>query len=253
MGQAMAHQANAAFPKFDDLNKTHEHEEQLRRRSLAMISADQALSHRLATIQRAMAVIAGFTIDHKATSDSQATVQLIGIRLFNAAASGVTLALSGYYQPAFHQARDILETGFLLDLFRTAPDKISLWEKSNRGERRKQFDPVAVRRFLDDRDGDTSRKREVEYRKLSELASHLTPHGFRLTTRGQFAEFGPFLDELRMQAWLHEMVLRFGPAAVMYANHFLDAEPRLILSFQEFGTDLTRTYHRSTNSGMEEP
>ena len=39
-------------------------------------------------------------------------MQLLGIRLFNAAASGMKLALSGYYQTAFQQARDIMETGF---------------------------------------------------------------------------------------------------------------------------------------------
>jgi hypothetical protein len=108
-------------------------------------------------------------------SADQTTVQLIGIRLFNAAASGAKLALSQYYQPAFHQTRDILEMGFLLDLFRTAPDKISMWERSDRVERRKHFDPVVVRKFLDKRDGDASRKRKAEYGKLSELSSHLDP------------------------------------------------------------------------------
>jgi hypothetical protein len=38
-----------------------------------------------------MAAVFGFTHDHKATSADQTTVQLIEIRLFNAAASGVKL------------------------------------------------------------------------------------------------------------------------------------------------------------------
>jgi hypothetical protein len=56
-----------------------------------------------------MTVIFGYTIEHTSRSDNEATVQLLGIRLFNAAASGVKLALSGYYQTAFQQARDIME------------------------------------------------------------------------------------------------------------------------------------------------
>ena len=95
---------------------------------------------------------------------------------------------------------------------------------------------------MDERDGDAERKLEVEYSKLSEFASHLTPRGFSLTTRGQFAEFGPFVDEPPLKAWLHEMVLRLGPSVVMYANHFPDAAPNLIRFFREFGTELVQEY-----------
>jgi transposase len=37
---------------------------------------------------------------------------------------------------------------------------------------------------LDERDGDTTKKRQAEYNKLSELASHATFRGFQLTMRG---------------------------------------------------------------------
>lgn len=227
---------------FDDLSITHDHEEKLREQSLQLVRDDPELHKRLVAIEKAMAIIFGFTLDHKGETDDQRTIQLVGIRLFNAAASGIKLALSGYYQQAFHQARDILEIGFLLDLFRTSPEKISIWEKSDRASRRKMFDPVKVRIALDERDGDTTKKREAEYTKLSELASHLTPRGFSMTTRGKFAEFGPFIDELRLKAWLQEMVLRLGPSVVMYANHFPDADPNLISLFQEFGTELIQEY-----------
>lgn len=231
-------------PRFANLNATHDHEEQLRERSLALIHRDPELSKRLATIERGMEVIFGFTLDHRGSSPDQRLIQLVGIRLFNAAASAVKLALSGYYQPAFHQARDIMEIGFLLDLFRTSPDKIAIWERSDRATRRKLFDPVKVREALDERDGDLERRRQRQYTKLSELASHLTPSAFYMTARGKFAEFGPFLDEPRLKAWLHEMVLRLGPSVVMYTNHFPDASDNLIRAFQEFGTDLIREYRR---------
>ena len=223
---------------FSDLNVTHDHEEELRVESMALIHADPELSKRLAVIEKAMTVIFGYTLEHTSRSDDEATMQMLGIRLFNAAASGVKLALSGYYQTAFQQARDIMETGFLLDYFRTSPGKIAVWKAGDRVTRRELFDPVQVRKALDARDGDTKMRRAAEYNKLSELGSHATWRGFRLTTRQGFGQLGPFVELINLKAWLHEMVLRLGPSAVMYANQFPDANPKLERFFQEFGTEL---------------
>jgi hypothetical protein len=68
--------------------------------SIAMVTADPELSRRLETVQKAMALIFNYTIEHTSRSDGETTMQLLGIRLFNAAASGIKLALSGYYQTA---------------------------------------------------------------------------------------------------------------------------------------------------------
>jgi hypothetical protein len=209
---------------------------------MALIQADPEFSKRLAIIQKAMALIFGYTLDHTSRSDSEATMQMLGIRLFNAAASGVKLALSGYYQTAFQQARDIMETGFLLDYFRTSPEKIPVWKAADRATRRKLFDPVQIRKALDERDGDTEMKRAAEYSKLSELASHATWRGFKLTVRQGFGELGPFVEAINLKAWLHEMVLRLGPSAVMYANQFPNADKKLEQFFQEFGTELILGY-----------
>jgi hypothetical protein len=224
------------------IRATPDYEEQLRNESLALIAADPELARRLRMIEKAMALIFGYTIEHTAGSDDEATMQLLGIRLFNAAASGLKLALSGYYQTAFHQARDIMETGYLLDYFRTAPDQRSLWKRFDRKTRRKLFDPVKIRIALDERDGDTSKRREAEYNKLSELASHATFRGFQLTTRGCVGELGPFVEKMNLLAWLEEMVLRLGPSAVMYANQFPNADPRLIQLFREAGTELVQGF-----------
>jgi hypothetical protein len=48
-----------------------------------------------------------------------------------------------------------METGFLLDYFRTSPGQISVWRTSDRATRRKFFEPVKIRIALDDRDKDT--------------------------------------------------------------------------------------------------
>jgi hypothetical protein len=116
---------------FVGLRDTHETEEKMRRESLELIAADPEMTLRMAIVERAMALIFGYSIDHTSQSENERTAQMLGIRLFNAAASGVKLALSGYYQTAFQQARDIMETGFLLDYFRTSPEKIAVWRKSS--------------------------------------------------------------------------------------------------------------------------
>jgi hypothetical protein len=70
-------------------------EEQLRASSLATITADVALSDHWNLVAEAMNAIWSFTHDHV---------------LFNAAGASIKLALSGYYQKAFDQLRDVVET-----------------------------------------------------------------------------------------------------------------------------------------------
>jgi len=156
---------------FADIEETHQHEEKLRQESIALIKADPELSRRLEMIQKAMALIYAYTIDYTSKSEDETTMQLLGIRLFNAGASGVKLVLSGYYQTAFHQARDVLEVGYLMDYFRTSPEQRAVWKKADRKMRREMFDPVKIRIALDERDKDTSKKRFEEYNKLSELVA----------------------------------------------------------------------------------
>jgi hypothetical protein len=40
-------------------------------------------------IEKAIALVFGYTIDHTSRSEDEATMQLLGIRLFNATASGL--------------------------------------------------------------------------------------------------------------------------------------------------------------------
>jgi len=223
---------------FSDLRINHDQEEKFWAESLALIEADQEMVKRLQIIERALALIFGYTIEYTSKTIDENTVQMLGVRLFNAGAAGLKLALSGYYQIAFHQARDIMETGYLIDYLRTSPGQISVWKTADRGTRRKLFDPVKIRIALDERDGDKQMRRAAEYAKLSELASHASYHGFRLTARQGFGELGPFVEIVNLKAWLHEMVLRLGPAAYLYSRHFPQAEAKLVRFSEEFGTDL---------------
>ena len=151
--------------RFAGIKDTHDHEEKLRAESMAIIESDPEFGRRLEMIEKAMAIIFTFTIDHTSRTVDETTAQMLGVRLFNAAGTGLKLALSGYYQTAFHQARDIMETGFLLDYFRTSPGQISVWRTSDRATRRKFFDPVKIRIALDDRDKDTEKRCAAEARK----------------------------------------------------------------------------------------
>jgi hypothetical protein len=75
----------------DNLTSLHEHEENIRTKSLAAIVRRADLTDHLALVQEAMNVIYAFTHDHVNESDDELTMQFLGIRLFNAAAVSLKL------------------------------------------------------------------------------------------------------------------------------------------------------------------
>jgi hypothetical protein len=121
-----------------------------------------------------------------------------------------------------------------------------VWKRSDRKTRRNLFAPVKIRTTLDERDGETTRRRQAQYDQLSELASHATFRGFLFTTRDGFGELGPFIEKINLMAWLEEMVLRLGPSAVMYAQQFPDADQKLTRFLLEFGADLIEAYKKAS-------
>jgi hypothetical protein len=114
----------------ENLRALHTEEEEIRAASLAAIEQHPELRDHWAIVAEAMGVIYAFVNEHQHQSDDELTLQLLGIRLFNAAGASIKLALSGYHQKAFDQVRDILETGFLLDYLATFPQKIAVWKAS---------------------------------------------------------------------------------------------------------------------------
>jgi hypothetical protein len=125
----------------DNLSSLHKHEEELRAQSLETIKADAALSDHWNLVAEAMNAIYAFTHDHVHESQNELTLQYLGIRLFNAAGASVKLALPGYYQKAFHQVRDVIETSFLVDYLSTYPEKIDEWRRADKKMRVAQFGP----------------------------------------------------------------------------------------------------------------
>lgn len=201
----------------DNLTSLHKHEEKLRAESLTAIKANVALSDHWNLVAEAMNVIYTFTHDHVHGSENELTLQYLGIRLFNAAGASIKLALSGYYQTAFHQVRDVIETYFLVDYLSTNPEKIDEWKRTDKKKRISHFGPAFIRNALDKRDGYTSGERTRIYHVISEAASHASYRGISLMATGpaNMVQVGPFFDEGKLTVWLNEMALRLSHAAVV--------------------------------------
>jgi hypothetical protein len=181
----------------DNLVSLHDQEEVLRAKSMDAIKGNATLADRWNLVAEAMNAIYAFTHDHVHGSENELTLQYLGVRLFNAAGASVKLALSGYYQAAFHQVRDVIETYFLVDYLSLHPEKIDEWVRADKKKRAAQFGAGIVRTALDKRDGYTSGERKRIYGLISELASHASYSGISLTTTGpvNMVQVGPFFDE----------------------------------------------------------
>ncbi len=142
------------------------------------------------------------------TNDEDLKVaQLLGMRTFNALGSSLKLALSGYNQNSALIMRDILETVFLLDLFKGDRSLIEQWRFANKKSRMKEFGPAKVRKTLDARDGLTTKKRFEIYEMFSELAAHPTMKSAWMMRpeRDGDAVIGPFIEATALKAVISEM------------------------------------------------
>lgn len=211
----------------DNLVALHQHEESIRAESLALIAKRTDLTDHLALVREAMNVVWAFTQEHVHNSDDELIFQLLGIRLFNAAAVSIKLGLAGYYQKAFVHVRDIVETYFLVDYLRSNPGRVAVWKGADKRQRAREFSPRRIREELDQRDGYVEGGRKAIYDLISEHASHATYRGFHLTTQGGLGKIGPFVDEVKLQAWLEEMAKRFGHAAIVLLSDFEGLDVRL--------------------------
>jgi hypothetical protein len=205
----------------DNFGTMHKHEEEVRAKSLVAIEADAALSEHWTLVAEAMNILYAFAHDHAPASDNELTLQYLGVRLFNASGASVKLALSGYYQKAFDQVRDLIETYFLADYLATYPQKIDEWKRADKKKRISHFGPGFVRNALDKRDGYTSGERKKIYDLISELASHASYPGMSLTATGSanLVQVGPFFDERKLSTWLQEMALRLSHAGVVLVSN----------------------------------
>lgn len=169
------------------------------------------------------------SLEPKDTDNEDAlTIKYLGSRAFNTAMAAYRDALSGYYQVSFANQRDLLELQFLLDYFRTERDQIKIWREANNETRYQKFSPAKIRKFLDDRDGFTERKREKKYKMFCEYATHASYQGFRLIANSSnLIEIGPFYDEGKLLNTLYELSLNFGYVVVSITPNLTVQSPKV--------------------------
>jgi len=194
------------MPLPENLQSLHSQEEQLRAKALELVTEDKKLRLHLAVIEQAMNL--GDLLRQYPTDDEDMKViQILGMRMFNAFGASLKLALSGYVQNSVPLMRDILETVFLVDLFRGDSDLIKKWRFADSKTLRSDFSPVAVQKALDDRYGHTTRRREETYKLFSELAAHPTMKSSWMMRpqKDGAAVIGPFIEKTSLEAVLSEM------------------------------------------------
>ena len=141
----------------DNLLRLHGFEEQLRERAEMLIAGDARLELHLALVEKTMN-LADLLRQFPTADEDIKVLQALGMRLFNAFGSALKLALSGYCQNAALIMRDVLETVFLLDLFRGDRSAIPRWRFAEKKDRMRKFSPVKVRSALEKRDGPKSNR-----------------------------------------------------------------------------------------------
>lgn len=218
----------------ENLQRLRKEEDSIRAQSLLHIDEDAALKDHLDLVHDSLDVIFAFTKDHVNTSDDELVMQRLGIRLFNSGACALSLLLTGYYQNSVLQMRDLLETGFLVDYFRTDPSQISAWQGADDRERKRRFGPVVIRDALDKRDGLEGKKREEAYRLLSNYAAHPTHAGFKLFSPKWMSKIGPFFDETYLKALLQELTKRLPASAEAYVRSFHRLAPEIENARRQF-------------------
>lgn len=231
----------------ENLNGLYGEEERLRAIGLAAALAHPTLTEHLELVGEAMDLVVILGRGIPLPTAQQQVVQLLGIRLFNAGATALKLALAGYYQTGFSLIRDLLETTHLLDYFLHDPSAITIWQDGGAAAKKK-FQPQTVRDALDKRDGFTKGKRAEIYQRYCVYASHPTYAGILLVApkASGLATYGPFFDEPSLGHLLMDLAKFVMHGTIVFGRHFEDrATPEIvevIASFHERATAWSATH-----------
>ena len=193
-----------SFP--NNLDGLYKQEHFLREKAIAIIQSKPKLSLHLHAIERAMS-LAKIVVDYPDDDEDFKVVKMLSIRMFNAFGASLTLMSSGYHQNSGLVMRDILETVFLMDLFKTDHTAIERWRLAGNKKQREEFSPVAVRKALDERDRFHTKKRAEVYKMFSELAAHPNMHSQHMLRpeKGGDIVTGPFMGETTLEAGVSEL------------------------------------------------
>lgn len=204
----------------ENLGNLRKEEDAIRTQALLQIDGDADLREHLDIIHDSLDAIFALTAYHANATEEELVIQRLGIRLFNSGACALSLLLSGYYQNSALLIRDLLETGFLLDYFRSNRTEIKVWRDATDQKRQERFRPAKIREALDKRDGFNEKRRGTAYKLLSNYASHPTNPGFRLFSPNWMSKIGPFHDAAYVKAMLQELAKQLPAAAETYVRCF---------------------------------
>ena len=164
-------------------------------------------------------------------TEDQLTIKYIGTRTFNDSIVAFRDCLSGYYQVSLVQQRVLVEAGFLLDLFRTHPEKIKVWRDADDMVLKNEFSQVAIRKLLDHRDNFTDQKRKMMYQQFCKYAAHITYSGFTLLTNdSNRLEIGPFYNQKKLMNTLYELTQKLGILVIYLGSHLTPANGKTALT-----------------------
>jgi hypothetical protein len=242
------------FPKIHHLHKA---EELVRAQNIDYIQSNEILSFHTHMIEKSMDLIDYFSRQYESENDEQKTIQILGLQIFNQSASALKLILSGYYHASISVKRSLLETMFLLDYFSTDKTLITEWNKNDRNSRTKgKFNPMNIRKALDNRDGFTENKRNQHYNRLCELGTHPTPVSFVMLKPIPEGDFycGPFFAPEMIKGSIEELVLVAIPIAENFSQFFkakkLD-DYRVEISFMEINDLWNKRFYKTSSKQTE--
>ncbi|MGY4516443.1 hypothetical protein [Lysobacter sp. HA18] len=192
-------------------------EQELAKRSEALVASQKQLLDRTRLMASAMDVMDIYRQHHDDTRDER-TMALLAMRTFNAFAACWRLTCSGYYQKAAMVLRDVVETSYLVDYLYRFPSEIERWIGATPKELKTEFSPFTIRTRLDADTGQGKSRREEIYKRFCTLAAHPTADGFAmLHPRGHDAVIGPFLDESALRALIEEIAPLASQAGLLFA------------------------------------
>lgn len=190
----------------ENLHSLHQQEEEIRQQRIQTIPVQSEEASHLALIECVMDV-ADMIRKYPTNDEDLFHVQIMCLRVFNAYGAALKLSLSGYYQVAASIARDLLETGFLMELFAIDSAELRRWREVGEDGQHKHFSPSAVRKLLEARQNEKNPNRETRYKLLSRLAAHpsLHSHWMLRDKPGALAKSGPFHSDGLFRASLEEL------------------------------------------------
>ncbi|HEV7344278.1 MAG TPA: hypothetical protein VGN60_01410 [Devosia sp.] len=160
-------------------------------------------------------------------SNDEVAMRRLGVRVINAGGACGALVLAGFYEPAAAQIRDIIEVGWLIDLFSRKPKEINRWRVCGIDARRRNFSAYEVRKALNKLDAEEHPRlrdprnfrdlRDEYYQLFSRYGTHADPDHIDLSSPGRMTQTGPFSDETRAKAFSVELARYLAPPALYLA------------------------------------